>query len=136
MTIQITRWTLDTCGCSVEYQWDDAVTQDLRVHTLANVVSKCARHTLLGEAGAAHWNRISEENPRKNRLLGRLVAQFPALTRTDADGNVVLKDGAVSAVYDANHVLVVTIPVLTVPQRTAAQTWADANLGIGKVIVG
>lgn len=129
MARQITRWSPDTCGCVVEYEWDDAVAQNARTHSIANVVQRCARHQHVAfDAAVDHFAQLVDENPRKNKLIVRLKTQFPAVF--DADGNFL---GSYS--FDANHVLTVIIPGITSQQRTTAQTWCDTNLGVGKVVV-
>lgn len=134
MAIQITRWSPDTCDCIVEYSWDDNTSEDTRIHTIANVVNRCVAHQALVNKNT-HFNTLMEENPRKNKILEGLRASFPALTRTDNEGNIVLKDGIISWSFDANRVLQVSIPSLSPTQRTVAQTWADNNLGVGKAKV-
>lgn len=37
MPFRTTRWEPDTCDCVVEYDWDDAVSQDTRVHLFRGV---------------------------------------------------------------------------------------------------
>jgi hypothetical protein len=61
-------------------------------------------------------------------MLTRLQATFPTLF--DANG---LFLGTWS--FDASHVLHVSLPGLTAQQKAAAQSWADTNLGAGKVVV-
>ncbi len=134
MAIQTTRWSPDTCGCVIDYQWDDAVAPASRVHTSSQIVTKCAFHA----AAATHsalWSLLMEENPRKNRALARLAAQFPILTQTDADGNVSLKPDAVTWSMDHARLLTVSIPLLTSAQKAAVQSWVNTNLGAGRVLV-
>ena len=38
MTVKTTRWSPDTCGCVLEYSWDDALPQEARVHVYADTV--------------------------------------------------------------------------------------------------
>lgn len=72
MAIQRTRWTLDTCGCVIEYVWDDAVADDVREHTVATV-RPCQEHP----AGADHVGKVLErdevpahaQNVRRNAVL-------------------------------------------------------------------
>lgn len=134
MAIQTTRWSPDTCTCVVEYQWDDAVSQNSRTHAMSKAVAKCTAHTAITDL-TAHFTTLMDENPRKNKFFERLRSTVSTLTTTDTQGNVVLKDGAVTWLYDANRVLQVSAPAMTTAQKTAAQSWADTNLGVGKVKV-
>lgn len=66
MTIQTTRWRPDTCGCTIDYEWDDSVSQELRVHTVKEI-SKCIYHQALGLPEA--YTAVQEENASKNKAL-------------------------------------------------------------------
>lgn len=136
MTIRTTTWHPDTCDCIVEFEWDDAVAADQRVHTGKRNVRVCARHaSVAGADQIGHFARLMDENPRKNKLLERLRSQFSELTETDGSGQVVLKRGVVSWSFDDSHVLHISVPSLTTQKKTLAQAWCDANLGVGKVVV-
>jgi hypothetical protein len=132
MAIKTTRWSPDTCvsrtdACAVEYDWDDAVAESDRTHTLTRVVRRCSRHTAVTLPDAL-YAALLDENPRKNRVLERLRTTVPA--RFDANG--VFLD---SWRYTEDHVLEVTISGVNQTQRRAAQDWCDANLGAGKVVI-
>lgn len=126
MAITTTRWSPDTCACVVEYSWDTSTSEDQRVHTPHAVIQRCARHA--AHQDSALHAALMDENPRKNRLLGRLQVLFPAAF--DKDG-LFLGSWA----FDAQHVLRMSLPGVTALQKTAAQNWADSNLGGGKAII-
>lgn len=46
---KITRWSLDTCGCVVEYSWDSETKEELRGHTIVshNPCGKCEHPSLV-----------------------------------------------------------------------------------------
>src|SRR5919109_3126343 len=37
MAIQTTKWHPDTCGCEIDYQWDDTTPEATRQHTIVAV---------------------------------------------------------------------------------------------------
>lgn len=65
--MKVTRWSPDTCGCVVEYEWDDTVPAKNRVRKFKACVRKCPRHAHLDDE--AVYNAITEENSRKNIAL-------------------------------------------------------------------
>ena len=84
MTIQITRWSPDTCGCQIDYQWDDTVPQDERVHTVSNIVKACPIHA--GQLSKeSHYAEVVNENQSKNKAIGLILQRHPNLK--DKDGN-------------------------------------------------
>jgi len=135
--IRTTQWSPDTCGCTVDYTWDDTVAQDQRVHTFAAVQVKCAAHAAVADNNL--YAVITDENPRKNRAEGRLLQAFPAkLGMTDpATGDLVLRPGAYSYQFLATtpRTLELSLPLLNSTERAAVQTWCDNNLGSGRVVV-
>jgi hypothetical protein len=80
MAIKRTRWTPDTCGCVLEYEWDDALPVDARVHRAVDAVP-CAIHASIHQARAARAGEahrhlhatVVEENRRKNQTLAALA---------------------------------------------------------------
>jgi hypothetical protein len=44
MVIITNRWSPDTCGCELEYKWDNEQTEDTRVHNFARIVKACDAH--------------------------------------------------------------------------------------------
>lgn len=130
--INVTRWSPDTCDCVVEYEWDTELSENQRVHTPKNVVRKCEEHKNDNDANV--HAKLNEENPRKNKLMGRLE-QFAELVESNPDGSVKLRGNLVSWRFNASRVLEVTISGLTAQKKTQAQSWADTNLGIGKVTI-
>lgn len=53
MAIKRTTWHPDTCGCVIEYEWDEAAPHQSRVHTGVRAVP-CALHAHLGNAHAIY----------------------------------------------------------------------------------
>lgn len=83
MAIKITRWSPDTCGCILEYEWDDSVEESQRTHTATRVVVTCKEHSKLDES--ERFDRVKEENILKNQVETELLSK-PELTIIDTDG--------------------------------------------------
>lgn len=64
--MRTTRWKPDTCGCILEYDWDETLPDDQRVHILARVAA-CADH--LGETDQDVFDHVLKENQTKNRII-------------------------------------------------------------------
>ena len=132
MTIKTTTWSPDTCGCEIEYDWDTEVPQASRTHTLKQINRRCPAHSAGTEA--VEYAAVIDENARKNILHGRILDDFPALTKVDGDGNKDFADGF-SWAFDDHRTLVVTLPNVPSPVLVNIQALADATFGAGKVIV-
>ena len=104
MAIKITRWSPDTCPCVIDYEWNDAVPQEARVHVANAIIEACAAHAAV-TVPAAHLALVLEENQRKNIFNGDLAG------RIDLSGRIV------DYVYDAARILLVRIEPLTGPER-------------------
>ncbi len=129
MAIRTTRWSPDTCGCVVEYSWDDTVAADQRAHTTTRVTPCVAHPNAQQHVGADPFSAATvwgDENVgRKSRLEARLLAATV----------IGLKPGSYAWFFDAQRVLNVSLPSLSAAQKQAAQTWCDNNIGAGKVLV-
>lgn len=95
MTMQVTTWKPDTCGCEIEYQWDDSVSQDNRTHSL-KVIKPCAIHA--SDPHPTAYQNVLNENQSKNLAIELLVKSVPKLEekkseikfRFEADRSIVL----------------------------------------------
>lgn len=140
MTINTTTWSLDTCACVLEYEWDDSLPDTSRVHTVTRIISSCAAHSTSATI-QDHFNIVMDENPRKNNAYQHLIDTFPAqLSSTGAAGGK-LKDGitfnfSLSGTAP-NRVLTISYTgiTLTAPQKTAIQTALNNRFGSGKVVI-
>lgn len=124
MAIQRTRWRPDTCECSIEYEWDDAVASDVRTHTTVAVVP-CPVHTGLSvaSAGAA----VVRENQGKNLALGIVRQQRPELV------DVNLEQSWTGT--GEGRVLTIRVPTVTGQVRTQLQQAVDSSLGNGRILI-
>lgn len=73
---KLTRWSPDTCGCVIDYEWDDTQAEDVRVHTAVRTVKRCLAHQADTDV-ALHYSKALEENQRKNKALQKLLESCP-----------------------------------------------------------
>lgn len=85
--IHTTRWSPDTCGCVVEYDWDDSVDAKDRTHVL-NKITRCPFHENLAKNAA--YSAVLDENQTKNKVHGLVVENFPELVNEvkNPDGSI------------------------------------------------
>ena len=76
--LRTTKWRPDTCGCEIEYEWDDSISDDQRVHSVKNILHPCKAHKNLDSV--THYNTILEENTEKNKLVGKVIELDDSLT--------------------------------------------------------
>ena len=143
MVIKTTRWTVSTCGCIIDYTWDDSVPVEDRVHEYSQTVYKCENHKNVSDKD--HQSVLLLENNSKNLAMGWLLENVPDFSqlKTAPDGNIntVIKDG-VTFDYeftgsDYDRVLSVSVSglALTIIQKTALQSFCDVSFGDSKVLV-
>ena len=93
MTKHVTRWSPDTCGCQLEYEWDDNDPPERRSHNLFDFVHRCPAHSAsLIADDSEGYNAVKDENTRKNIAYSEAVNNAPAelvdvVTDVDKDGN-------------------------------------------------
>ena len=138
MTIKTTRWSPDTCGCVLEYTWDDTQPESTRTHTLSTFVTRCSAHSGLAN-DTARWNTIFEENPRKNIALQVALDNGPTTLYDMSGTNRIIKP---TVIYDyvwsgtaPNRTLTISFPnvALTNTQKTTIRNAINTRLGSGKV---
>ena len=90
--LKITRWRPDTCDCELEYEWDDSQNEDVRTHSVKNILKACPVHSSIATKGQ-HYATVLDENQRKNKVLGEILEKLPALVEevTQEDGTTVKK---------------------------------------------
>jgi hypothetical protein len=125
MSIQITTWRPDTCGCVIDFMWDDAVTPDQRTFTGTTTRTHCSAHAHLRDA-TTHFDTLQEENPRKNKALAHVQEHF-GLTEEQMR--------EVSWTFDHERVLNIALPDHASAQAKAVQQLCDQHLGAGRVVV-
>lgn len=137
MALRTQRWSLDTCDCVYDQQYDDADYAGTNVVT--NHVRVCAAHQAIAFAPDRPTHAIIQ-NKRKNRVFARLQEAFESdLYDRAADGALTLRNGATVewefSGVGVDRVLTVTITGLGAVKKALAQAWCDNNLGAGRVVV-
>lgn len=66
--IQKTTWHPDTCGCVIEFEWDNSLPQDKRIHTASKVVKACPAHEHHVNKDD-HYADLTGENVSKNKAV-------------------------------------------------------------------
>lgn len=122
--IHTTRWSPDTCGCVLDYTWDDEVPSDRRVHAFGEAVRTCVEHMLL--TGKPLYDTVFAENQRKNRVLALAQERISHI----APEHYVWR-------FLPGRALEVSFPevVLTQVQKNAVQQVCDQQFGAGRVVV-
>lgn len=92
MTLKITTWSPDTCGCTVHYQWDDSLPSDQRIHIPVESVTTskgdvlpskhCEHHQKLDTVHDVHI-AIKSENQKKNKAVAIITETFPEVAHED-----------------------------------------------------
>jgi hypothetical protein len=121
--IKTTRWSPDTCGCTIDIEWD---TNDPNVHT-HKLVTPCAAH----QASAA--SEVLVENQTKNRAMQAIAEADASLAQVTPSG-VIPDLSKLSFSYDADRNL--TIVAKGDHDAAKVQQALDVVLGSGKVSLG
>ncbi len=93
----ITTWHPDTCGCVIDYEWDDAIPHDQRVHTAVKT-ELCEAHKGIGSDKRLAHETVVDENQRKNKTLAKIQENFP-----DSVNEVTQPDGQVHKTFKPGH---------------------------------
>lgn len=132
MSKHITRWSPDTCGCVLDYEWDDSVPQDQRTHAISEVVKACPNHQ---DTAEKVYEKVKDENTTKNRVLGEIMESVPALVEEviDDNGNISkrFKRGMEPKwSFDENRQLQIE---LVSSEKAQMKTILDNKFGVNKV---
>ena len=138
MTLKTTRWSPDTCTCSVDYSWDDSLGDSERIHNLSKVIQRCPAHQALSDDDT--FSSLMDENPRKNISLAHCLEHGPPALFDTIDGTKQLK-GNLSfnrswSGTAPNRILTISFTGinLTTQQKNGLQTALNARFG-GKVLI-
>lgn len=132
--IHTTTWRPDTCGCVLEYKWDDALNEDQRVHTPTENTVYCAAHSpekiqtrlqakgeVLDQKKQAHehiYEAVLKENQTKNLVLASLTESDDLAETVTENGQEVRKFKIGQEPvwqFDKDRNLKITLPV-TLPK--------------------
>ena len=138
MAIHVNRYSPDTCGCVIDYQWDDEQTGEDRQHTLTSVVSRCPAHAALPTNGGV-WDSILDENPRKNNAYQLVLDNGPTTLYDILNGFRQPKPG-INITWSwsgtvPNRVLTLNVVGLTLSnaQKSVIRTALNTRFGTGRV---
>ncbi|MBA7697332.1 hypothetical protein ES703_105997 [subsurface metagenome] len=121
--LQVTRWSPDTCGCILEYEWDDTLEASARTHSFKKAVKLCEHHKAL--LGAKAFDQVMSENTRKNTVLGEIQKIKPDITLEDYTWS-----------FDANRKLKVGfLGKLKAGEKSSLQSLCDNEFGVNKIEV-
>lgn len=129
--LKVTRWRPDTCECELEYQWDDTESEDIRTHTIANVVKACSAHALVVDK-TQHYSKVLDENQRKNIVLGEILEKVPSAVEEveQEDGTIVKKlrrGKEYKWSFDENRNLIVDLVGFTSQEKLAVKGLTDVR---------
>ncbi|GAJ01272.1 unnamed protein product, partial [marine sediment metagenome] len=122
--IRVTRWSPDTCGCILEYEWDDAQDENTRTHSFKKAVKLCEHHKALAASGA--YNQVMSENTRKNQVWGFIEDMKSKAGEKDSIVAVAIEDYTWS--FDATRKLKVGfLGKLKAGEKSSLQTLCDSK---------
>ena len=121
--IQTTVWSPDTCGCVIEYEWDDSIPQEARAHTVSKIVKSCPVHSQ-SISKEKNYGDVLKENQDKNKAIGIIMERKPSVKVED-----------ISFRYDSDRTLRLSIKGLDTAEKLSAETDIKTRLKIDKVIV-
>lgn len=122
MTVKITCWHPDTCGCVMDIEWDDTEPESIRTHRFKTIISKCPEHA--GLSGRDVYEQVLSENTRKNLAFSEIQTVHPQIT---PDNYLWF--------FDKERALQVSVVGVSLPEtaKKGLQTAMDAKFGSGKV---
>ena len=123
MALQKTSWRPDTCGCEIEYTWDDTQAEDVRVHTPVKVVA-CSIHQSVGGGVVGKHTAVVTENRKKNLTVGAII---------QADNTLIPED--LSWGFDGSRKLIITLPSKVKNKKSQFLTAIQALYPIGVDVI-
>lgn len=122
MAIKTTRWHFDHCPCVLDFTWDNEVSLELQTQTWAATQVVGPEHRAF--SGPALYAVVTEENTRKNLVLGLAQDQLPAILAENYRYS-----------FDASRHLTVSFAGIVVSNgiKGLVQSAADIQFGPGLV---
>jgi hypothetical protein len=139
VNIKPVGWDVDTCDCSLAYEYDDDSTEPSPQLTLIRIDNVCPAHQGLNTTTL--FDTVRDESPRLGYSLREILDNGPTgIFEIDPEsGQRVFKKG-ITVFFSWSGVapnrlltLTVTGTTLTTQQRTNLQTRLDNKFGAGKV---
>lgn len=130
--IRKTQWSPDTCGCILEYSWDDTQDENIRVHKFSKVIVLCDYHKTLAPNNA--YDQVLSENTRKNMVWGIIEDLKTKAGEKDAIQTITIEDYTWS--FDASRKLKVGfLGKLKAGEKSELQSLCNTKFGVNKVEV-
>ena len=125
MAIQINEWRPDTCTCIIEFQFEDALPQEQRIHTVHRIVTRGKEHETVLTAEVLYQATL-DENRRKNGTL-------EILTTEDSS----LEGSKIQWSFTAGRTLEIRFVDVQISNKTKTdvQELCDTEFGLGKVVI-
>jgi hypothetical protein len=128
-------WRPDTCGCEIEYEWDDSIPEKERTHTHKST-KLCPVHAhLTGNNNKDGYDAVFEENTRKNKANKEIMDACPELTEETigkdgkSKGKVFKKIHKFNWNFDANRNLEVEITNLPLTSKDKFRVALEDKFG-------
>ena len=135
--IKKTVWRPDTCGCEIEYEWDDSVDQSVRTHTVSNINKVCDVHK--GLSISQHYDAIVEENTSKNKAIKAITdTVITATEEVLLDSGKIIKrlktDKKINWSFDIDRKLVIDTVGFTDSEKSEV-TAIVTDLAVKKAVI-
>lgn len=127
MAKHVNRWRPDTCGCVIEFSFDDEADIETMTHEWEKTIKTCPEHFSI-TPGPTQYAVILEENQRKNVALG-MVGTLATVDRDELQN-------AHSWSFDSSKPRVLTLSFkgkLAANELSGIQAAADLQFGSGLV---
>jgi len=127
---QYTTWRPDTCDCELTYEWDDSLPLNKRTHAIHTINKSCLAHSALS-VKTEHYDKVIEENKRKNILYGKILDNIPsAVNEKVNDDGTITKTLKLNKEYkwsfDNDRVLVVELIGFTNAEKNIIKALVDS----------
>jgi len=129
MAKHVNEWRPDTCGCVLEFWFDDELPSELVVHSWEATKTTCPEHILITD-GATLYAAVLEENQRKNIALGMVKT----LATVDRDELQRVHQWS----FDSSSPRVLTLSfgrLIPASEVSGMQAAADLQFGPGLVVI-
>ena len=91
--MKVTTWSPDTCDCKLQYEWDETLPDNIRVHIFKQALFTCPFHSVF-LIPLESYNSALDHNQRKNKTEGWILQNLTSQTgTTNPDGSIVWKEG-------------------------------------------
>ena len=121
---QVTRWRPDTCGCVLEYEWEDTEDLDTRTVTHKKTVVTCSAHARLKDQGL--YDAVHSENTRKNITFGLLIEDLTEEEKAEAYYKYKWR-------FDQNRVLIIDFEGTSAEAKASVEARLNTRFGVNKV---